>query len=72
MNKRQGFHFFNAKTIWKENKYFLHIFLLYPMRSMGEIIGIGHEASSASTGPQAKTTEPMDSIKATYCSIQLG
>ena len=23
-------------------------------------------------GPQAKTTEPMDSIKATYCSIQLG
>ena len=29
-------------------------------------------ASSTSKGPQAKTTEPMDSIKLTYCSIQLG
>ena len=25
-----------------------------------------------SKGPQAKTTEPMNSIKVTYCSIQLG
>ena len=23
-------------------------------------------------GPQAKTTEPLDSTKVTYCSIQLG
>ena len=42
------------------------------MQSMGESIGIGLEASSTSKGPQAKTTEPMDSIKVTYCSIQLG
>ena len=42
------------------------------MRSMGESIGIGLEASSTSKGPQAKTTELMDSIKVTYCSIQLG
>ena len=47
-------------------------FVLYPMRIMGESIGIGLEASSTSKGPQAKTTEPMDSIKVTYCSIQLG
>ena len=39
------------------------LFLLYPMRSMGESIGIGLAASSTSKGPQAKTTEPMDSIK---------
>ena len=38
---------------------------------MGESIGIGLEASSNSKGPQAKTTEPMDSNKVTYCSIQL-
>ena len=49
-----------------------NIFLLYPMRSMGESIGIGLAASSTSKGPQAKTTEPKDSIKVTYCSIQLG
>ena len=48
------------------------IFLLYPMRSMRESIGIGLETSSTSKGPQAKTAEPMDSIKVTYCSIQLG
>ena len=47
-------------------------FLFYPKRSMGESIGIGLEASSTSKGPQAKTTEPMDSTKVTYCSIQLG
>ena len=47
-------------------------FLLYPMRSMGESIGIGLAASSTSKGAQAKTTEPVDSIKVTYCSIQLG
>ena len=47
-------------------------FLLYPMRSMREGIGIGLAASSPSKGPQAKTTEPMDSIKVTYCSTQLG
>ena len=41
------------------------------MRSMGESIGIGLEASSTSKGPQAKTTELMNSIKVTYCSIQL-
>ena len=39
---------------------------------MGESIGIGPAASSTSKGPQEKTTEPMDSIKVTYCSIQLG
>ena len=39
---------------------------------MGESIGIGLEASSPSKGPQAKTTEPMDSTKVTYWSIQLG
>ena len=48
------------------------IFLLYPMRSMEESIGIGLEASSTSKGPQTKNTEPMDSTKVTYCSIQLG
>ena len=32
-------------------------FLLYPMRSMGESIGIGLEASATSKGHQAKTTE---------------
>ena len=57
-------------------KYFKSVvipsFLLYPMRSMGESIGIGLAASSPSKSPQAKTTEPMDSIKVTYCSIQLG
>ena len=42
------------------------------MRSMGESIGIGLAARSTSKGPQAKTTEPMDSIKVTNCSIQLG
>ena len=50
----------------------LNSFLLYPMRSMGESIGIGLAASSPSKGPQAKTTEHMDTIKVTYCSIQLG
>ena len=50
----------------------LSYFLLYPMRSMRESIGIGLEASSTSTDPQAKTTEPMDSTKVTYCRIQLG
>ena len=50
-----------------------HIYvLLYPMRSMGESIGIGLAASSPSKGPQAKTTELVKSIKVTYCSIQLG
>ena len=42
------------------------------MRSMGESIGIGLAARSISKGPQAKTTEPVDPIKVTYCSIQLG
>ena len=42
------------------------------MRSMRESVGIGLAASSTSKGPQAKTTELMDSIKVTYCSIQLG
>ena len=42
------------------------LILLYPMRSMGESIGIGLEASSTSKGPQIKTTEPMDSTKVTY------
>ena len=41
------------------------------MRSMGESIGIGLAASSTSKGPQAKTTEHLDSIKVTYCRIQL-
>ena len=34
-------------------------------------IGIGLEASSTSKGPHAKTTQPMDSTKVIYCSIQL-
>ena len=38
----------------------------------GERIVIGLAASSTSKGPQVKTTEPMDSIKVTHCSIQLG
>ena len=38
----------------------------------GESIGIGLAASSTSKGPQVKTTEPMDSIEVTNCSIQLG
>ena len=38
---------------------------------MRESVGIGLAASSTSKGPQAKTTELMDSIKVTYCSIQL-
>ena len=50
----------------------MYSFLLYPMQSMGESIGIGLEASSPSKGSQAKTTEPMGSTKVTYCSIQLG
>ena len=54
--------------VWKN----FHPFLLYPMQSMGESIGIGLEASSPSKGSQAKTTEPMDSTKVTYFSIQLG
>ena len=32
----------------------------------GESIGIGLAASSTSNGPQAKTTEPMDSIKVLF------
>ena len=39
---------------------------------MGERIGIGLEASAISKGPQAKTTEPMDSTKVAYWRIQLG
>ena len=63
--------------IWNVNQFVIKLrgfwrFLLYPMRSMGESIGIGLEASSTSKGPQSKTTEPMDSTKVTYCSIQLG
>ena len=50
----------------------VHILLLYQKRGMGESIGIGLPASLTSKGPQVKTTEPMDSIKVTYCSIQLG
>ena len=40
-----------------------YCFLLYPMRSMGESIGIGLEASSTSKGPQAKTTDPWTQLK---------
>ena len=60
----------NKKIVYNKLYSFL-FFLLYPMRSMGESIGIGLEESSTSTDPQAKTTEPMDSTKVTYCSIQL-
>ena len=42
------------------------------MKSMGESIVIGLAASSTTKDPQVKTTEPMDSIKVTNCSIQLG
>ena len=48
------------------------MFLLYPMRSMGESIVIVLAANSTSKDPQVKTTEPMVSIKVTNCSIQLG
>ena len=37
----------------------------------GENIVIGLAASATSKDPQVKTTEPMVSIKATNCSIQL-
>ena len=37
-----------------------------------ESIVIGLAASASSTGPQLKTTEPMNSIKVAKCSIQLG
>ena len=40
--------------------------------AISQSIGIGLEASSTSKGPQSKTTEPKDSTKVTYCSIQLG
>ena len=50
-----------------------HVFFtLSNAKHGGESIGIGLAASSTSKGPQAKTTEPMDSTKVTYCSIQLG
>ena len=39
---------------------------------MGDSIEIGLEASSTSKGAQIKTTEPIDWIKVTFCSIQLG
>ena len=51
--------------IWKYFFTFFHA-------KHGESIVIGLAASSNSKGPQAKTTEPMDSTKVTYCSIQLG
>ena len=38
----------------------------------GERFVIGLAASATSKGPQVETTEPMDSIKVTKCSIQLG
>ena len=58
--------------LMKKREVFFFFFLLYPMRSMGESIGIGLAASSNSKGPQVKTTDPMVSIKVTNCSIQLG
>ena len=42
------------------------------MRIMGKRIVIGLAASSTSKDTQVRTTEPMDSIKATNCVIQLG
>ena len=52
----------------------LKFYLLFILSNAkhGKSIVIGLAASSTSKGPQAKTTEPMDSIKVTYCSIQLG
>ena len=47
------------------------LFTLSNVKRRGSI-GIGLAASSNSKGPQIKTTEPMDSIKVTYCSIQVG
>ena len=38
----------------------------------GESIVFGLMATATSKGSQVKTTEPMDSIKVTSCSIQLG
>ena len=51
---------------------FFFLFFTFSNAKHGGSIGIGLEASSTSKGPQAKTTEPMDSTKVTYCSIQLG
>ena len=39
---------------------------------MGESIVISLAVSSTSKDPRVKTTEPMDSIEVTNCSIQLG
>ena len=49
----------------------LHFYFIQ-CEAWGESIGIGLTASSTSKDPQAKTTEPMDSIKVPNCSIQLG
>ena len=49
-----------------------NIFFTLSNAKHGERIGIGFAASSTSNGPLAKTVEPMNSIKVTYCSIQLG
>ena len=59
------------KNFYREISQPMNIFTLSSVKH-GESIGIGLAASSTSKSPQAKTTEPMDSIKVTYCSIQLG
>ena len=48
------------------------IFFTLSNAKHGESIVIGLAASSTSKGLQVKTTEPMVSIKVTYCSIHLG
>ena len=65
---------FNLMIVFEKVEFYMgsKTVLLYPMRSMGESIVIGLAASSASKGPQAKTTAAMVSIKVTNCSIQLG
>ena len=65
------FFFFNMLINFFLYKQSLFIFTLSNAKH-GESIGISLAASSTSKGAQAKTTEPMDSIKVPNCRIQLG
>ena len=62
--------FVNLATPKKSN--FFHYLFTLSNAKHGESIVIGLAPSSTSKGPQVKTAEPMDSIKVTNCSIQLG
>ena len=62
------------KSLHKLFEYYMFVMAIFYLiqAQHGESIVIGLAASSTSKGPQAKTTEPIDSIKAPNCSIQLG